>query len=489
MPNIPCASPENLCDDPSRPVTNYSAENPDRERFFGRAYNPTIPPPLGPIFTSTGCVGICTSEVSQEDADQCAARQAEICFNEDNPSTNPDNPAGPSIPTATYFNDEQTGTFTCPDGQVFSYTVPAGTVAKESLAAANASALSMAQNGAINNRICLGDLTPAFACADTSYTGVIDIVCPKSGVEGYTIEVSIVGGALPDGVTLTEDDDNITISGTPTTLGDSTFTIFAQLMLNGGQVSSVLRSYTISVLGIVQSILPEATQGNAYSESFTITGTVVGTPTWALTGGALPAGLTLNTDGTVTGTPTEDGSFNLTVAFTDDNLTCSKDVTLEVAPGVPWDELVWSLVLLEETGTGTAVWTSPGDGGEGSTWEGGTSASIAVGTDRGRLTIDAVLIYAGINRPGRVTITVANNNMIAGPGGTNSSSIQYFVNGGLVDSASMPGAPVPFNGEYTLDFTATAGTLRFRIDMFSSNPDGGQSNPMTLQVSGVIENV
>ena len=107
MPNIPCASPENLCEDPSRPVTNYSSEAVDRERFFGRAYNRIIPS-IGPIFKSTGCVGTCISEISQEDADLCAERQAVLCYNGENPTTNLNDPGGEStIPTPTYFNDEQ----------------------------------------------------------------------------------------------------------------------------------------------------------------------------------------------------------------------------------------------------------------------------------------------------------------------------------------------------------------------------------------------
>ncbi len=477
MPNITCPSPQNLCEDPSRPVTNYSSEAVDRERFFGRSYNPKIPPPLGPIFQSTGCVGTCTSEVSQEDADQCAARQAVLCINDENPSTNPDNPPGPSIPTVTYFNDEQSFTFLCEDGQGFTFTVPAGTVAANSLAAANASALSMAENGAINNRICLGELTPAFACADASYSGTIDILCPKAGVPDYTIEVTIVGGALPDGVTMTENDDDITISGTPTLLGDSTFTLFAQLIKDGGQVSSVLKSFTLSVLGVVQSILPEATQGNAYSEAFTITGTTTGTVTWALTGGALPAGLTLNTDGTVTGTPSVDGSFNLTVSFTDDNVTCSKDVTLEVAPGVPYQELVWTQVALVQVGTGTATFF-PANGGTGADFSALCTCNDVV--SQGRATYDADITYAGPNMAGIVTMTIVNNEVIADPG-INTLQVSYFLNAALQTSVNMPQG---YSGPLTLPFTAMAGAMKFRVDVLSN---AGVN--LSISVVGSISNV
>jgi hypothetical protein len=38
--------------------------------------------------------------------------------------------------------------------------------------------------------------------------------------------------------------------------------------------------------------------------------------TWSLSGGALPTGLTLNPDGTITGTPTTAGTFDFTVKAT-----------------------------------------------------------------------------------------------------------------------------------------------------------------------------
>ncbi|WP_447415103.1 Ig domain-containing protein, partial [Clostridium perfringens] len=44
-----------------------------------------------------------------------------------------------------------------------------------------------------------------------------------------------------------------------------------------------------------------------------------GTPTYtyAVTAGALPAGLTLSTGGTLSGTPTAAGTFNVTITATD----------------------------------------------------------------------------------------------------------------------------------------------------------------------------
>src|SRR5581483_5859237 len=59
-----------------------------------------------------------------------------------------------------------------------------------------------------------------------------------------------------------------------------------------------------------------ATVGTPYSSSVPVTG---GTPpyTYVLNTGSLPPGLTLNPDGTITGTPTSAGSFTFSIKVTD----------------------------------------------------------------------------------------------------------------------------------------------------------------------------
>ncbi|MCF8416516.1 MAG: choice-of-anchor J domain-containing protein [Crocinitomicaceae bacterium] len=63
------------------------------------------------------------------------------------------------------------------------------------------------------------------------------------------------------------------------------------------------------------------TAGSAYSTTLTQTG-ALGTPTFAVTSGALPSGLSLSTAGTISGTPTDSGTFNFTVTVSD-NSGCS----------------------------------------------------------------------------------------------------------------------------------------------------------------------
>jgi prepilin-type N-terminal cleavage/methylation domain-containing protein len=57
---------------------------------------------------------------------------------------------------------------------------------------------------------------------------------------------------------------------------------------------------------------------------------------WAITNGALPAGLTLNDNGTISGTPTVDGSYTITVQATDNEArNASKALSITINPNKP----------------------------------------------------------------------------------------------------------------------------------------------------------
>src|ERR1051325_5427533 len=84
--NFPC--PIKVPCDTDDPFANLSAETPDIDVFIGM-YFPPIQPPLGQSWVGTGCARTCTSTISQEDADLCAARQSVECQNVPPPVPNP----------------------------------------------------------------------------------------------------------------------------------------------------------------------------------------------------------------------------------------------------------------------------------------------------------------------------------------------------------------------------------------------------------------
>jgi len=127
-------------------------------------------------------------------------------------------------------------------------------------------------------------------------------------------------GALPSGVTFTDNGNGTaTIGGTPA--GGSggtynlTFTAINGVLPNGTQ------PFTIVVCNSLVVTNPATTTGTAktaFSQNFTQSGGV-GAVTFSLNSGTLPTGLTLSSAGVLSGTPTQTGSFPITVKVVDSN--------------------------------------------------------------------------------------------------------------------------------------------------------------------------
>jgi uncharacterized protein YhjY with autotransporter beta-barrel domain len=123
---------------------------------------------------------------------------------------------------------------------------------------------------------------------------------------------AVTAGALPAGLTL---NSTGALTGTPTAAGTFNFTVIA----TDAASFTGSRAYTLAVAAPVIVIAPAAltggTVGAAYSESIIASGGIA-TYSYAITAGALPAGLTLSSTGSLSGTPTAGGTFNFTVTAT-----------------------------------------------------------------------------------------------------------------------------------------------------------------------------
>ncbi|NIJ86291.1 uncharacterized protein YhjY with autotransporter beta-barrel domain [Xanthomonas arboricola] len=150
------------------------------------------------------------------------------------------------------------------------------------------------------------------------------------GVAPYTYAVT--AGALPAGITL--DGSSGALTGTPGSVGSFSFSVTATDSTTGTP-SQATRSYTLTIAAppivVAPSALPAATRGTAYSQTLSASG---GTApyTYALASGTLPAGITLASNGTLSGTATVEGTFNFTVTATDaGSFTGNQAYTLTVA--------------------------------------------------------------------------------------------------------------------------------------------------------------
>jgi large repetitive protein len=139
------------------------------------------------------------------------------------------------------------------------------------------------------------------------------------GVGPYSWSVS--GGALPLGLSLAA---NGTISGIPTVLGTGNFTVQVTDQSSPAQKATLALSLTVNAaLSITPVTLPNAVLGITLSTSLTATGGV-GPYSWSVSGGALPLGLSLAANGTISGIPSVLGNANFTVQVTDHSSPAQK---------------------------------------------------------------------------------------------------------------------------------------------------------------------
>jgi RHS repeat-associated protein len=153
----------------------------------------------------------------------------------------------------------------------------------------------------------------------------------SGGVSPYNW--SIVSGTLPAGLSLNANTGVVT--GTPTTLGTSNFTV--QVADGGGSSISTALAITVNgSLRVTTTSLPTGAQNSAYSATLQATGGT--TPyAWSIIAGSLPSGLSLNSStGAITGTPTALVINNFTVQVTDsgsNTATAPLSITINFSDG------------------------------------------------------------------------------------------------------------------------------------------------------------
>jgi hypothetical protein len=139
-------------------------------------------------------------------------------------------------------------------------------------------------------------------------------VYAAGGTPAYKYKVT--QGKLPKGLKFSTTTGMI--SGTPTASGTSSFTIQATDSGGSAPVSQAL-SITVSPntkVSVKTTTIKAAKQNKSMSVTLAATG---GTApySWSLTGGTLPTGVSLGATGTLSGTPTESGTFDFSVQVTD----------------------------------------------------------------------------------------------------------------------------------------------------------------------------
>jgi len=296
-------------------------------------------------------------------------------------------------------------------------------------------------------------LTPAATTFNTPYAAAYSQSFTASGGTGpYSYALT---GSLPAGVTFSGN----TVSGTPTVPGSSNFTITATDTGSTGTGApfSIAQNYTLTVAAaaivVSPATLPDATAGTAYSQTLTASGGVAAY-SFSLSAGSLPAGLTLSTGGALSGTPTEAGSFSITVTATDANgQTGSRAYTLVV--GAP------TLTMTPPPGTLSAPYGVPFSQTFAVSGSPGPYNRVMIGSLPTGLTISGYTISGTPTQLGSFNISI------------------MMVDSGLTGT----GAPFSITQNYTIEVAAPTVVVS---PTTLPNPATGVAYSQTLTASGGI---
>ncbi len=238
-----------------------------------------------------------------------------------------------SLPAGLTLSSNGTLSGTSTSGGVFNFTVTA----------TDSSTGTGPYTGSRAYSLTIGSPTLTITPASGSLSGVAGTAYSRNftasgGTSPYTYGLVVNSGTMPAG--LTWNGATGTLAGTPTTAGTVSFTVTATDSSTGtGAPFAVGGVYTLTIAApsvtVSPATLPNPAIASAYSQTITAAN---GTApyTYAVTAGALPAGLSLSTTGVLSGTPTAGGTFNFTVTATDANsFTASRAYSVTIgAPTV-----------------------------------------------------------------------------------------------------------------------------------------------------------
>ena len=192
-------------------------------------------------------------------------------------------------------------------------------------------------------------------------------------IAGYSQTISYTGGtgastlsstgSIPTGMTLTPGG---LLSGTPTAAGTFNFSVTGTDAIG----ATGTRAYSVVInpaVAVTPTTVPDWTNNKTgYSQALSTSGGT-GSATFALSGGALPSGLTLNAAGSLSGAPTATGTYNFSVTATDTvGATGTRNYTMIVNTQVSITTTTlpdWTLgkaysqTIISSNGTGTRTLT------------------------------------------------------------------------------------------------------------------------------------
>jgi uncharacterized protein (TIGR03437 family) len=238
------------------------------------------------------------------------------------------------------------------------------------------------------------------------------------------VTFSLSAGTLPTGLTLSSAG---ALSGTPTQSGNFNITVKAT-DANGCMGT---RDYTLVInscpaIMLSPATLPSGVVGAAYNQ--VVSASPASSYTFAVTAGALPAGLSLNpTTGAITGTPAAAGAANFTITATGPG-PCSGSQAYTLTINNPTPNITGLSPNTRTAGSAGFKLTINGSNfvnGAVAQWNGNNRTTTFVSSSQ----LMATIPYTDIINEGAASITVINPAPAAGPSNASSFNITQPVAG------------------------------------------------------------
>jgi hypothetical protein len=275
---------------------------------------------------------------------------------------------------------------------------------------------------------------------------------------------SITSGSLPPGLRLTPSGS---LTGTPTATGTSDFTV--RVASADQSATAALEIVVVDPLAVTTESLPDGRTGTTYRETLSATGGT-GTYAWSVASGGLPAGLTLDASGVLSGTPNAADEREVVVQVESGHQTVSRILSLSIfnpleimTTGLPAGivGVAYGVVLDAEGGAGPYRWTLS---------DGGLPDGLALDT--------AGVLSGTPSSTGMASFTLD----VASGEETASRTFQLTVVEPLiVTTTELPSATS--GGEYEQVLGATGGTGEYDWSLTSGElPDG-----IMLSEAGILE--
>src|SRR3954447_5593997 len=471
----------------------------------------------------TACGAVATSGTTFPTVGPAAGLFPTITTGACSPSA-PSLPAGePALPVCcnviTVINPVvSSGPAGSPFSQTFTQAGAIGTATFSLASGTLPTGLTLASNGVLSGTPTVTGsfpitvmVTDSQGCTGVGPTYPLQITCPtitvtnpavNSGTAGGAVSptfqqrggigtttFSLAGGTLPAGLTLAS---NGVLSGTPTQTGTYPITVTAP---DSNGCTGTGPTYTLTIncqtITVTNPAVSSGTAGAAFSQTFTQSGGI-GTTNFSLAGGTLPSGLTLSAAGVLSGTPTQTGSFPITVKATDSNGCSGIGSTYPLT--IACQTITVTNPAVSSGVAGTAFnQTFTQSGGIGT-----TTFSLASGTLPAGLTLAANGVLSGTpTQTGTfpITVTATDSNGCTGTGATYTLTIACQTITVTNPAVSTGTAGTPFSETFTQSgaigattFTLASGTLPSGLTLsaagvLSGSPTQTGSFPITVNAT------